>query len=290
MARRSQLPPWAKIACDIHSHPKVRKAGRDAREVFMFALLRNGSPNNLSPGSVRELEMEPWYLAEQLQMTEAAATKAVAKLLDVGLMRRVEATTRRVDDDDASRSVVYVINGWEDEWGRGSMTEAERKRTQRSRGVEDELSGQCPDNDSTCPDIVTREERRGEENRGDRESAAAPLALTTPVIKTQRAKRLPRVKAPEIPIPADWSPNESHRTECRETNVDCAYEAKQFVNHAHAKGVMHVDWNAAFRTWIGKSAKWAAERTPASRQGGHTPSGAPIRLIPTSKPRLSEDT
>jgi len=67
-------------------------------------------------------------------------------------------------------------------------------------------------------------------------------------------------------MPSDWGPNEAHRSRASELRVDLAYEASQFRDHAIARGLRYADWDAAFRTWLGKSAKWRDERG-GSRQG-----------------------
>jgi hypothetical protein len=115
---------WAKMDARLDSHPKIRKGGRNARDVFLFALrrnrLRNGSGAN---GRLPAADFEPWYLADQLMIPEVDAVEGVARAIAADLLAR-----------DGGQ---VLICGFDEDWGGGRvpMTEAERKRAQRSREV-----------------------------------------------------------------------------------------------------------------------------------------------------------
>ena len=63
---------FAKLDPAIHRNPKVRKAGRLGREVFIFALCVNADRG--ATGIIPADYLEPWFLADALQITEAEAS------------------------------------------------------------------------------------------------------------------------------------------------------------------------------------------------------------------------
>lgn len=97
-------------------------------------------------------------------------------------------------------------------------------------------------------------------------------------------KRSGKVRGPsrKTSLPDNWAPNvTSYATASKlglspqETN----HEADQFRNSALANGRTYADWDAAFRTWIGNSVKWRAERAakrPVSSAAGGKSSGSSI--------------
>lgn len=119
---------WAKMDANLDGNPKIRGAGRNGREVFLF-ILRLNAKLELA-GHIPATYIQPWYLADQLQMSEADAEDGVS-----GCVR-----TCLVAVTDAAVSII----GWDDEWGRGSMSEAERKKKQRA------ARASCPVIDLPC--------------------------------------------------------------------------------------------------------------------------------------------
>lgn len=95
---------WCKVASNLDSHPKIRRAGRNGREVFLFALRRNAEPNNPIPGRLPIDQLEPWYLADQLQMPECDAVTGVTAAVTAGLLK--------LDGNS------YIIVGWEEDWSK----------------------------------------------------------------------------------------------------------------------------------------------------------------------------
>lgn len=166
---------FAKVDADLDNHPKVRRAGRNGREVFLFVLRRNASLDR--SGRVPMSYIEPWYLADQLMMSEADAADGVSRIVTTGLV--------------TLRDGHAVIAGWSDEWAKAPLDEAERKRRERerkradaepssagapsvvgpvisqtsepeSRDVTDGHGASVTDRD--CPDSHALDKSRGEEN------------------------------------------------------------------------------------------------------------------------------
>ncbi|NUO49775.1 MAG: hypothetical protein HOV80_13045 [Polyangiaceae bacterium] len=193
---------WCKVASNLDSHPKIRRAGRNGREVFLFALRRNAEPGNPVPGRLPKAQLEAWYIADQLMMSESDASDGIARAVTAELL---------VVDGDA-----YQIVGWnDDEWGRpftgSERTRAwrDKRRQQPSPDVTDrhavtngDDSNVTPSHEVTLGDACDgREERRSEEKRGDEKEknsarpsgGGAPLELEPP---RPAGKRKPRPSDP----------------------------------------------------------------------------------------------
>lgn len=219
---------WCKVASNLDSHPKIRRAGRNGREVFLFALRRNAEPNNPVTGVLPALMFEPWYLADQLMMTEGEAVEGLQRCFAAGLLLQ--------------NGQAIHIDGWDDEeWGREKSTE--RVREWRKQKKTEPLK-----QDETLRNVShvaatevkrdeTKETARGEERRGDQNIYIPP------------APKKPR-KQPERPLPDDWKPTPEHAELARERGLDLELQAQRFRNHAHSKDRRAVRWNAAFSNWL----------------------------------------
>jgi uncharacterized phage protein (TIGR02220 family) len=144
---------WCKVASNLDTHPKVRKAGRNGREVFLFALRRNAEPGNPIPGRIPKDELEPCYLADLLQMPECDAVTGVTAAVTAGLL--------------ALEGDSYAIVSWKDGWGKDNGTGAERTaRYRENKKLQAAVTGVTshivtPSHGDAC-DI---EEKRLEEKR-----------------------------------------------------------------------------------------------------------------------------
>jgi hypothetical protein len=164
---------FAKVAADLHANPKIRRAGRNAREVFEHVLRINAGAG--ATGAIDVSHLDPDHLAYELMMSVDEARDGVERCLTTFIPAK--GPLLRVDGD------VVAIVGWDDEeWGRGStsMTERDRKTLQRERKraakaagpaqPELPMSGHVSGQPAVCPDTPEAsglsgpgEERRGEE-------------------------------------------------------------------------------------------------------------------------------
>lgn len=87
-----------------------------------------------------------------------------------------------------------------------------------------------------------------------------PESHTTPSSKGSARKRAAR------PLPDDWTPNDRHHEFAATHGIDVPHESEQFRQHAKANDRRQVDWDAAFRTWLGNCRKW--DRPRGSAPGG----------------------
>ncbi len=213
---------WCKVASNLDSHPKIRRAGRNGREVFLFALRRNAEPNNRRRGFVAKEQLEPWYIADQLQMPEDDAANGLESAQRAGLLR---------EEPDA-----WAIVGWDDrEWGRFAKDGAERTADWRKRKAANagDDSVTVRDGGDGCDGI---EEIRGEEKR---EEVPPPA---------------PKIRKPKTALPKGWIPERSEaNTNAEEIaklrGVDLRTELQKLRDWASAENARKADWEATWRNW-----------------------------------------
>jgi len=154
---------WCKVSSSLDSHPRIRRAGNLGRQVFEFALRRNAEIDRNGVVPAEHLEGE--YIADVLMLTKEEAVSGLSSCVRTGLLA--------LDNGN------YVITGWDDEWGKRPMTEAERKRNQRANKRDSTSVTKCPDSvvtESDCPECHASEERRGEEIRREEKRTDPPKA------------------------------------------------------------------------------------------------------------------
>lgn len=147
---------YAKIDCNFHSNRKNRKAGRLGREVFLFVLCINAQKGAL--GEIAEKDIELEYLAEQLQMSLDEAREGIAKCVAADLMSIENGIVR--------------INGWNDDYAKYPMSNAERQQRLRDRNkakkapndathtVSDAANSNDRNGDSVTASVTHNEESR----------------------------------------------------------------------------------------------------------------------------------
>jgi hypothetical protein len=123
--------------------------------------------------------------------------------------------------------------------GQDAMSDSESERNPNGIHAESERSGSGVVNGFHTPTPDTTPE-------SDTESA------TTGSARKRAARRLPD----------GWQPNDRHRAFASEHGIDLPHEAGQFRNHAKANDRRQVDWDAAFRTWLGNTTKWSRTSHP----------------------------
>ena len=85
------------------------------------------------------------------------------------------------------------------------------------------------------------------------------------------AQKKPRRRSCELP--EGWVPSERNLSDARKkhlTEQEISHEADQFANHHRSKGTQFVDWDAAWRTWVGNVSKY---RGRGGMAGAPFPSG-----------------
>lgn len=224
------MPPlYTKVDCYLDSNPKIRKAGRAGREVFLFLLRRNRLLD--THGLLPALNVDPDYLADQLMMDRNDALHGVTACCNAKLI-----TTSPEN---------VVIIGWSDEWAREPMSNAERQAEYRRKQKEAKLLGDSSEPAVTerCNAKVTRNESnvRKEKRREEKNIYAA-----SPDAEVKPASR----KKPARALPSDWQPTPAHAALAGELGINLAAEAIRFRTDCEAKGRTYVSHDAAFSNWL----------------------------------------
>ena len=105
-------------------------------------------------------------------------------------------------------------------------------------------------------------------------------------------KRSGRVRGPsrKTALPESWYPGPAvlaYASQMKFTREEINHETDQFRASAVANGRRYADWDAAFRTWLGNSAKWRDERAAkgnhraqtGSQSGGSSMLAAGLRAV-----------
>ena len=151
---------WLKLDSGIYRNPKIVRAGRDARDLFIYLLCLNAEQE--FNGEIPSGYADPEYLARDMGMEPEAVGHALVTLCHACLVTKCD-------------SGHVTISGWGAEWAPAPRTDRERKREQRKRERNARNDSGCHGNvtDSHALSRCHVEERRGEEKR---EEEIGPLA------------------------------------------------------------------------------------------------------------------
>lgn len=156
---------FAKIDAHLDSNPKVRKGGRDARDVFEFVLRRNALMRR--DGSIPLSYLDPDYLADILMMTCDEARHGTSRAVTVGLL-----------EIDTTAEVVRVV-GWTHEWGRRAKEGKERtkkwRESKKAKSLQAVTGGDDARRSVTLGDAGDGSEGEGE---GDQRESRSPDSHT----------------------------------------------------------------------------------------------------------------
>jgi hypothetical protein len=70
-------------------------------------------------------------------------------------------------------------------------------------------------------------------------------------------------KARKAKLPLDFAPNETGLAKAREAGINIERELEKFRDHHTAKGTTMLDWQAAWRTWVGNAVQFGRGGKPA---------------------------
>lgn len=246
------------MAAALDSNRKIQNAGRDGRDVYLWVLRQvalRDSDGDIPLADVRDFR----HVARQLMCTPVE--------VEAGLDAAVREKLLAVTDDRYARCVVV---GWDGDWGRRPMTNAERQAKWRANNSNrDTLQGLPPVASNeltvTVTEPVTRnvgEERRGEESRDRVTNAASPdevlrLATPSPRVKPTRPRQV------KHPLPDEWTPNLELTAEARTLGLDPLDQASRMRNWARGENARKADWDGTFQNWIRREADRQPRRNGA---------------------------
>lgn len=185
-----EILSWCKIDAHLDTNPKIRRAGRDGRDVFEFVVRRNSLMR--LDGMVPIKYVAAWYLADVLMMSEDEARNGVSRAVTAGLI-----------EVDEGAGMVRIV-GWTTEWGRRPLTNTERQEAFRARKESpksNEHSAQVtPSNAESRPVTDVTDQRRGDQIRGEEirsenKNSARPPAGGALVLESPRPPRRSRAKS-----------------------------------------------------------------------------------------------
>lgn len=267
---------FAKMAADLDTNPKIRRAGRNGREVYLF-VLRRVAALHAHDGRIPVSNVDPWYLHDQLQMSEAEAQEGLAACLRP--WNGEEPGLLEIAGGDV------VVTGWGPDWGRIPVSDRDRKRLQRERERQRALpAGDADDHDESDPrhevsgQDVTRRDCHGSDqirpdlnpehspprappeifvvegsgSCGDGESHSRDLGSEGPVRSTTGTHQ---DHSGPTPLPVDWAPVPTSALAgalqyVRTVGGDPDHEIAKFCAEARAHGWTRVDWTSALVKWL----------------------------------------
>jgi hypothetical protein len=235
--------PWAKMASDFDSNPKIIKAGFLGGAVYLFLLRRNALMG--SDGVLPDSCIDPEYVASQLRCSVEEAATGCNACNVAGLVSVADGCV--------------AIIGWE-EWsiggGRKPLTSTERSRKHREKTqvatVQRDATLQplhATQNATATLDQRRREEIRVEEKREREPSPSAPAAPQGPPALALVPSGAPKAKR-KAPLPADWRPKADHAAIAKEHGKDLELEVERMRDWDAAGGPGSKDWDASFRNWL----------------------------------------
>lgn len=209
---------FAKLDPFFFGNRKIVRAGRNGRDVFLFALCVNVQRGGR--GHIPSADLEPWYIAHQLGIPESDAADGVTKAVTAGLLR--------IDGETVS------ILGWNDDWSRYPQSRAEIQKNYRERHKKEK-----DDNEERYQESVTSDHQgnalpiREEKRREERESAVT--------------------RTDSLSLPGDFAPSQKARKIAADRRLDLVFESAQFRDHAESAGWTSENWDASFCKWLRNS-------------------------------------
>lgn len=236
---------FAKLDPGFFNNRKILRAGRDGRDVFLAVLCINAGRGG--PGWIPGGDLEPWYMAHYLGITQEQARSGIEAVLAAELvaLEEVDGVTR------------VTIVGWSEDWSRRAKTDAERAHDYRERKkpklVENQDPSQPSRDDVTTKSRVT-DQRRGEERRERSDSPSASL------------------------LPGDWKPDAAAAQLAKDLELDVRGEASKFADRMRSGERKSADWHAEFRNWLRRGAEFQERNGKRKPKPGATKS-APVRDV-----------
>ena len=272
MARSSDRRVWARLTVDFADSPKVaglsdaafrtlvemilwsRKMMTDGVIPASVARRRWGAKTQTETHSVTDSVTDSGTHCETDPVTELCAnhptSPSLTRTCDGDYMIHDFLDHQESAEEVNARNARNTANG-----GRGGRP---RKTDSKTHSVTDSVTDSGTQTEPK-PKAELELELEEEVLRTSSLSPATPESARATTTKPRKRHK------PTTPIPDDWAPTPEHRARAAATGVNVDHEAEMFRAHAEANDRWQASWNAAFTTWLGKSAQRAAEQR--SRQG-----------------------
>lgn len=262
MTRSADRRIWARITVDFADSPKVVVLSDAAFRALVEMILwcRRGETDGVIP---RVYADRRWgYDSYTTRSTDPDTSRSTDPITELRTNHPERPSLGvNADGDYVLRDFLEHQDSKEQSDARRARNSANiRRRWERGDTNRDTTRTTTPDTTRTTSGNTEKEKEKEEEVlRTSSLSPATPESARATTTKPRKRHK------PTTPIPDDWEPTPEHRARAAAAGVDVDHEAEMFRAHAEANDRWQASWNAAFTTWLGKSAQRAAEQR--SRQG-----------------------
>lgn len=272
MTRSSERRVWARLTVDFADSPKIAGLSDAAFRTLVEMILwsRKMTTDGVIPASVARRRWGAKTQTETHSVTESLTKSGTHHVTDPvtelctnhptspSLVRTSDGDYMIHDFLDHQESAEEVNARLARNTANGRRGGRPRKTDSKTHSVTESLT-ESGTQTKPKPKAETETELEDEVLRTSSLSPATPESARATATKTRKRHK------PTTPIPDDWEPTPEHRARAAAAGVDVDHEAEMFRAHAEANDRWQASWNAAFTTWLGKSAQRAAEQR--SRQG-----------------------
>lgn len=264
MTRSSDRRIWARITVDFADSPKVVVLSDAAFRALVEMILwcRRGETDGVIP---RVYADRRWgYDSYTTRTTDPDTSRSTDPITELRTNHPERPSLEvNADGDYVLRDFLEHQDSKEQVAKRMARNAANIRRRWEARDTtrsttRDTTRTTTPDTSRTTSGN-TETETEEEVLRTSSLSPATPESARATTTKPRKRHK------PTTPIPDDWAPTPEHRSRAAAAGVDVDHEAEMFRAHAEANDRWQASWNAAFTTWLGKSAQRAAEQR--GRQG-----------------------
>ena len=266
MTRSSDRRIWARITVDFADSPKVVVLSDAAFRALVEMILwcRRGETDGVIP---RVYADRRWgYDSYTTRTTNPDTSRSTDPITELRTNHPERPSLEvNADGDYVLRDFLEHQDSKEQVAKRMARNAANIRRRWEARDTTRDTTGTTtrttnPDTSRTTSGNTETETETEEEVL--RTSSLSPATPESARATTPKARKRHK---PTTPIPDNWAPTPEHRARAAAAGVDVDHEAEMFRAHAEANDRWQASWNAAFTTWLGKSAQRAAEQR--SRQG-----------------------
>lgn len=231
-------------------------------------------------------------LSKAVRRTDRTIRRALKALADAGHVEKVGRSKHVAYNLVMSESVNFGADDGEENRTHDVRIEGGSENENRTSDVQDNRTHDVRENRTSDVHRTVLEQSNEQSSSLERQlPIVLPVGnddsddITCPTPNASQPPNLrlvpPRTEKPRrgqsTEIPDDWMPNAEHYKFAAGEGLDerkVARDAENFRDRHQARGTKLRDWDIEFRSWLRKSAEYAAQR-PRTARAGATPSSLP---------------